>query len=704
MKDSEISETDIDIVQKKAVDAMIAINAAIRTLHLYPLSSAVCSNSIDKAYGLFLTVLEQTEELIFSESEKRLLICGRPLNEAEMQKPQVSAFLDLLLNFGIREISVKKGMEKEEFAKFLAMIGTNPGKIREAGGLKKLLAESGFRHVRMDDKVFVSQEKEQKRESGAKQRVEIGQIYGPMVETLDSILDMENKSRVSKCLASSIVKKDEDFLSTVLVQKAEGDLGRQLFHHLIDEMDDKQFEKLVFRFRQMIADKAGAEKNSTEKEVILQAIRNMLKTEKGEHLQTRLREKKSQEQIRKARQSARLRAGIDNILNDRDEAFRDPDLMEFLPGAVNLLFAQKQNAAAEKLIDRMGDGLLSRDPEIRHPVSRALSLIFRQSPQQSRSLLVRRLSYNLSDWVKMETRISPEYESICVCLKNLARAMIKKYRLEECLHIIEALHTVCCGKNPEDGNRLPGRDLLRELASDDVMEVLMAEFMANDTERRRQGGLILTRMGAGAAESLLTLLKESGNRYERARVIKAVSDIGRSALPCLEEQIRQGKPWFYMRNLILLFGKTGDISHLDILLPFLRDRDLRVRRECLNTIFLIGGNRREDIFLSSLPQADDQMKSDMVKFLGRMKSGRAVPLLLEMLNSGALVSSRIRNTLEENICMSLGAIGTAEAVSALQHIADSSVKKRFLGRSSDVHRLKSTAEKALQLMAKAATL
>ena len=697
MKDSHSQEINIDIVQKKAVDAMIAMNAAIRTLHLYPLASAVCSNSIDKAYGIFLPAVEQTEELVFAESEKRLLVCGQPLNASEMQKPQVSAFLDLFLNFGIREISLKKGMEKEEFTKFLVLIGTDSGKIRQAGGLKKLFSDNGFRHVRLNEKIFVPQEKD----SGAKQKVEIGQIYGPMVETLDSILDRENKDRVSKCLACSIVKKDEDFLSTVLVQKTQGDLGRQLFHHLIDEMDDRQFEKLVFRFRQMIADQASAEKNSTDKQAVRQAIQNMLKTEKGEHLLTRVREKRTLEQARKARQAARLRAGLDSILNDRDEAFRDTELMEFIPGAVNILFSQNQSAAAEKLIDRMGDGLLSRDIQIRQPVARALSLIFQQSPRERRSMLVRRLSYNLSDWVKRENSMSPEYESICVCLKNLARAMIQKHRLEECFHIIDALHTACLGKNPESGHWPGGRDLLRELAADNVMEILMAEFMANDPERRRQGALVLTRMGTAGAESLLRLLRDSGNRYERARILKAISDIGSPALPCLEEQLRQGKPWFYMRNLILLFGKTGNASHPDILLPFLKDRDLRVRRECLNTIFLIGGDRREDIFLSIFPKADDQMKSDMVKFLGRMKSVRSVPLFIEMLESGPPVSSRIRNTLEENICMALGSIGTEEAVSALRRIADSDVKKGFLMRRSDAHRLKSTAERALQLMAKA---
>jgi len=640
MKDARSPETDIDIVHKKTVDAMIAMNAAIRTMHLYPLSSAACTNAIDKAYRMLMPVLEQTEELIFAESEKRLLVCGQPLNEAEMQKPQIAAFLDLFLQFGIRQICITKGMEKGEFAKFLEITGTNPAKIREAGGMKKLISETGFLHVRTDDKIFVSQEKEQKQDSPVKQKVEIGQIYTPMVETLDSILDSENKNRVSKCLASSIVKKDEEFLTTVLVQKAVGDLGRQLFHHLIDEMDDSQFEKLVFRFRQMIGDEASAPKNSTDKEAIRDAIRNMLKTEKGKHLQTRLREKKSQEHEQKIRQAAHLRAGLDSILNDRDEPFKDQELMNFMPGAVDLLFAQNQNAAAEKLMDRMGDGLLSRDPEIREAVSRALSLIFRQSPKERRTRLVRRLSYNLSDWIKIESNVGPEYENICVCLKNLAQAMIRKQRMDECVHIVEALHTACGGKNPEHINRLPARDLVGELAAADVMEILMAEFMSNNAERRRQG------------------------------------------------------------SLILLFGKTGNVSHLDMVLPFLRDKDLRVRRECLNTVFLIGEDRREDIFLSLFPEADDQMKIDMVKFLGRMKSAKAVPVFLATLESRPLVSSGRRNALEESICMALGSIGTGDAVSALQNIADSGAKKRFMSRSSDAHRLKTIAEKALGMNAK----
>ncbi|MEE4355682.1 MAG: HEAT repeat domain-containing protein [Desulfococcaceae bacterium] len=686
------------MLQKKAVDAMIAMNAAIRTLHLYPVTSTACANAIEKAYSFISDILEKTGELLFAESEKRLLICGQPLSESELQKPQVSAFADLLLHFEIKELSLSKGLGKEEFASFLEIFAASPAGIREKGGLHRLLSEKKLPHVQMDRRRFVALEKDQQVGEKGKKSLEIEQVYGPMVETLDNILDSDNKDRVSRCLASSIVKKDENFLTNILVQKTEGELSQQLFRYLIDEMDEGQFEKLLFRIRRMVkTDTAGEKEKDTE--AVLQTVRSMLQTPKGEMLQKRMQEKKTQARKEKLRQAARLRAGINSILNEEEKAFADNEVMAYLPGAILVLFEQKQNAAAEKLIDCLGEGLRSKNPEIRYSVARTLVSLIRQSRPERQKTMIRRLSRPMSDWIKSEREIRPEYGQICHYLKDTAQSAIREKSFEECVHIVEALHTACRTKEAEKAeDRMQHREILQELASEDVLELLLTEFMAKDTERRRRGALLLSRIGPAAAKVLLHLLEESKNRYERARILKTLSDIGPDALPALEEEIRKRTPWYYMRNLILLFGKTGNESHTDIIASFLTYKDIRVRKECLNTLFLIGGKQREKIFLSMLPEADVSMKINILKFLGRLKSRDAVPFLSEMLESKSILTSKYRSRLEEGICAALGQIGTPEAVAVLENIRDSEQKKRLLTRASDIEKRKAAAEKALKMM------
>ena len=60
--------------QEHAINAMIAINAAIQNLRLYPASSTSTINSIDLAYRCILKVLEQENPLVFAEAERNLLI------------------------------------------------------------------------------------------------------------------------------------------------------------------------------------------------------------------------------------------------------------------------------------------------------------------------------------------------------------------------------------------------------------------------------------------------------------------------------------------------------------------------------------------------------------------------------------------------------------------------------------------------------
>ena len=80
--------TDMGI-QKKAIDTMVIMNAAITNLRLYPPSSAMIVNTIDRVYQALHEVLDKEESLIFAESEKSLLVCGDLLSQKDQEKPQV---------------------------------------------------------------------------------------------------------------------------------------------------------------------------------------------------------------------------------------------------------------------------------------------------------------------------------------------------------------------------------------------------------------------------------------------------------------------------------------------------------------------------------------------------------------------------------------------------------------------------------------
>ena len=81
---------DVDI-KPKALDALIAMNTAIKNVRLYPPTSATITNTIEKLHQIFLNILEQEAPIVFAESEKSILICGKPLDQKEQEKAPVTA-------------------------------------------------------------------------------------------------------------------------------------------------------------------------------------------------------------------------------------------------------------------------------------------------------------------------------------------------------------------------------------------------------------------------------------------------------------------------------------------------------------------------------------------------------------------------------------------------------------------------------------
>lgn len=121
-------------IQEKAINAMVSINTAITNLRLYPPASAMISNTIDRAYQVLLAILEEEDSLIFAESEKNLLVCGQLLSQKDQEKPQVLAFLELILNFEIKSITFERGLEKAELMTFLEIVSKKPEDLEKEGG------------------------------------------------------------------------------------------------------------------------------------------------------------------------------------------------------------------------------------------------------------------------------------------------------------------------------------------------------------------------------------------------------------------------------------------------------------------------------------------------------------------------------------------------------------------------------------------
>ena len=149
------SEAEEEIA-RKAVELLIALNAAMINIHMYPPTSDMISASVETAYARMDPLLAQSGKLTLGEADNLLLINGEKLHDRDQVRPPVLSFLDGLRRRDIYSITFSSGMEKDEFLKFLYIMAKEPEELRQLGGMAEDMDRQGCHHVLVNEKRFVS--------------------------------------------------------------------------------------------------------------------------------------------------------------------------------------------------------------------------------------------------------------------------------------------------------------------------------------------------------------------------------------------------------------------------------------------------------------------------------------------------------------------------------------------------------------------
>ncbi len=356
-----------------------------------------------------------------------------------------------------------------------------------------------------------------------------------------------------------------------------------------------------------------------------------------------------------------------------DEALlQDASAMEELPDWIAEAFAADRNEMAEGVIDRLGEGLLSENRIYQPQILKALIRTGEDLLETGRTEISLRLSHKLVVWIILETDPDLAYERICHQLQQIAQNLIAQGRFSHSNHILETFYIIYDRRlnKKEALCNLCGQILDNIARSPGVMDALLSEFRTNENSSRKEAIDTLIYLGNASTGSLLEMLKESNCRNERNRILQVLSYIGRHGTSQLTGSLKEEEPWYFLRNLVLLLGRTGDPKHMETLRPLLRYRDLRVQREALYSIRKIGGKGAEDIVLDLLTDADERLKWDIIKVLGEIGTEKSVPPLVALLKAATNAPSVVDSDVAEELCKSLGRIGSIDGLPVLNRILD----------------------------------
>ena len=649
----------------RALNALYALNAAIRNLRLYPPASTLIKNAVAKAHAAVQQGCDAGGgELLLAESEKRLLIGDTPLNESDQRKPQVAAFLQLMLDFGIESLSFSAGLDRDELARFLDLLTKDPESLADQGGLEEILAARNMSHIVLNAKHFVAAS-DAAAGAGGTGLAGSGSGTGPgQGRSSGGGLGQGRSSGGGLGLGS----------------------GRSFGGGPGPGLADSRKKFSGARGTQAAGEAAGPATTGPpgggpSGSAAGGASRG------GETFQ---------DIVASASGSNRtaLRACFRAAIKGDRRAFQNKEFVAWLPEAVMQLQQSGKKRIASELVARLGDELLAGDPAQRPAIAEALSAIGDSWAQTAPAKEQQRLMTKLLAWVKLETELSPALVRVVERLTGMAQTYLANNKIQQCRMIVETLHGIGRGdlRRPEPIQELMEEALVSLIGPKSVYQLL--EFLQDQDENRQaQASATLEMMVPEAVKYLLLRVKESDNMSERLRIIRAISQIGAPALPPIVEQIQQRPgPWYYLRNLVVILGKIGDESQIAVLAPLLRASDKRIQKEALSSIARIGGVAVDRVLLPFFGEADDDLRLRIVELWGSMKSKGAVEPLVALLRNKPMVTTRARADLEEKICFALGKIGTPSALKALKTVTR---RKGLLGVKSYGVRVVDAAKKAL---------
>jgi len=743
---------DKAVIQKIAIDLIIAMNAAITNVRLYPPTSALIVNSVERMFHVIESIVLHTDTVEFAESEKSMLIQGEALSEKNQKRPQVVSFVSLMLDRGIRSISIKKGITKKEMSGFLQVMGKTEDELTKAGGIRQLVDDMDITHIKIDEQIYVKMDSErsiiagmdikdedivkyllgdhavsddtvsQIREmahdselvsrvfqQGIRQLVDgdaptetsMAETIGGMINALKELTGA-GKEDIGKFILKALNDMSEEVLLAVLTQDMGSVFEEKDFKAFVEGLDEEKFKALTIKVKKIVDSVSGGNDYSSSQQQSVDHIFQLIKNSpKGKALfdkpKNQVKNKEIDSQDIHSEKVEKLKTALSSILQGKISEIPQLVNVDGLAGAVEKMARHGKKFTVDAIFDRLGEALLNDDPEIRSAAANLLSKIDERLDSADRLEERVSLSKKLSEWIKYETEISPEYQKITDQLQNLTRTLIKNDRAEEAEHILEAYHRIYTGNLTKDeAIRSLSENMLQNLVTEDILDLLLKEPQADGSKKRKEDIYSLIILGTTTVEMLLDRLHDSHNRSERNRIIQVITRMGEPAVLPVIERIRQDGPWFYIRNLVLLLGRIGTASHLENLEPMLTHEDFRVQREAVFAIQNVGGERMEEIFLRKLYSIEDETICIIISVLGFLKSAASVLVLTEIIGTRTLgKTKKTKNNILIKSCEALGRIGNADAIPALKDIGYS---KGFLSLKSQDPKVRSAAKEALALI------
>ena len=474
-------------------------------------------------------------------------------------------------------------------------------------------------------------------------------------------------NQVASEAGTRLATLDDKELGRILVQRFKGIFGRQLYGTVIAQMTDEKFENIAQELNLLAQKKIDIPLANLNDEEIQAAYQRLMQTVRGEKLRAALalhQQKREQEQQLGREQ---VREKIKQLLAGDLSVLVDDHFIQNLPAGIANLLERDKQMAVDHLLTRIVSGLRTDDAAIRRGCAESLGRVATTLADAGQWQRLDKLVPALTMALPHMEDLQAGFQTINV-FERLARHHIEQREYNRAISALDPIFDLTVYSDERTVNLAQhARHCLDRLADPVLLDPLL-ENIQTDNQDRDNSQYLISRMGAGAANFLLTRLGKSEIREERELLLSLIEDIGKPARNALLLLLEQDAPWYLIRNIIRLFRTIGDPDCFTTLAPYIHHEDIRVSRELVQTIGVIGGPARKQFFLQELPRASAELQPLIVRQLGKIHDDGVVLPLADLLISSGGSPDPHAEQLQTEICIALARLRSRKAVPALKKV------------------------------------
>jgi len=330
---------------------------------------------------------------------------------------------------------------------------------------------------------------------------------------------------------------------------------------------------------------------------------------------------------------------------------------------VSIRSAMRGRGNIAKILKPLLDALKTGTPEVRLFILDNLREIGAELLGLAKHDLLEEVVEKLLELARDETDLRV-YAKVTKTLEQLALLMLERGRRTLVERIVKVLGDFLKLFSERPQGRLL-LELLGHIPEDEAIRaigyILIREHLAQEAQK------ILVASGQRSILPLMGILDISEDRIMRMRLVEVLSQVGKGATDVIGKRLEDNR-WYVRRNVCLILARVGDRETMSMLLPCLKDRDVRVRIEALKGIASLGKADSEEALIETLGDKDHHVKEEVIKSLGEIGGKNAMLALTMMLDRRSLFGGGERDEVRLAAARALGTIGDKSAEGTLRRL------------------------------------